>query len=250
MRILATFWRFELLWLALLTVLFSVLGGVSGSGAGPLERLPAWFASALLLAAYPAGLASHSVVFAERGHLQRRLGLFLLAAVSVSLVAFVQANWVGPALLSGGAGDGALDPASLTLGQLRTAIRAVRPPAETSIGSLELWLPYNRLAFHYVQRMEGMLVPALLAWVGVGVGFWSGRVPARSWRRAIQWGVGAFVVVSTYFATENGYELIVLRAAGPAEFAGDLILIVPGTLLLALGLATGAALLGSGDGTG
>ena len=57
-----------------------------------------------------------------------------------------------------------------------------------------------------------------------------------------QWGIAAFLLVSTYFAGENGYEMILTHIGGPAEFVGDLVLIVPGTLIIGLGFATVARL--------
>jgi hypothetical protein len=57
-------------------------------------------------------------------------------------------------------------------------------------------------------------------------------------RQAQYWAMGLFLVIATYFAGENGYEMVVLRAVGPAAFAADFRLIVPGVLVIGLGWPT------------
>ncbi len=54
-------------------------------------------------------------------------------------------------------------------------------------------------------------------------------------RQLQHWSIGLFLIMSTYLAGENSYELIVLRAAGPVAFTGDFVLIVPTLLLMGLG---------------
>lgn len=249
MSVLKTFWRLQLLWLLLISVLFAAVGALSGAGADALARAPVWMGMALLLASYPAGIGTHDVVLPGGEPSPAGLGAFLATSLSVTLVTFAFANWVAPRLLPAGPGAGLPDVAAMTLGELTRALHSARPTGTTPPATVEAWLPYNHLAFHYVRRLEGMLVPALLAWVGLFTGYWSQRLRPRSLRRLVQWSMGAFLVAATYFAGENGYELIVLQAAGPAEFAGDLILIVPGTLMLALGMTTFVATTRGGAGS-
>lgn len=241
MKVLKAFWSLQLLWLLLISALFVSLGALSGSGSDTLARAPAWMGMVLLLAAYPAGLGSADAVFQGAQASPARLGAFGAASLSATLVAFAFVNGAAPSLLTAGLRGGLPDAAAMTLGELARAMDGARPVRELPPATVDAWLGYNHLAFHYVRRLEGTLAVALLAWVGLLTGYWSRRLRPRPLRRMAQWGMGAFVVVTTYFAGENGYELIVLRAAGPVEFAGDLVLVVPATLVGALGLATFAA---------
>jgi hypothetical protein len=58
--------------------------------------------------------------------------------------------------------------------------------------------------------------------------------------------MGLFLLVSTYLAGENSYEMIVLRSAGPVYFAGDFVLVVPLLLLRGIGGPTLLTLLPPG----
>ena len=92
-----------------------------------------------------------------------------------------------------------------------------------------------------------MLVP-ILAVVGLLTGFWTAKL-GRPFRQPAVWGVAFFLIVSMYFAGENGFELIILRSAGPMAFVPWLQLIVPGGVLVGLLVptATGWGAFTAGD---
>jgi hypothetical protein len=107
---------------------------------------------------------------------------------------------------------------------------------------VERWLEANRLVWSYIRRTDGTLLPFLFGLIGVLTGFWSTWVRRREVQQAQAWALGLFLLMSTYLAGENGYELIVLRAAGPVFFAGDLVLVVPTLLLMGLAWPTALTL--------
>ncbi|MGD2069317.1 MAG: hypothetical protein PVI57_11640 [Gemmatimonadota bacterium] len=245
MRILIGFWRSLAVWTAFIAILLGAVTLLTGSGARVMAQVPLWLGMAFTLAAYPAGVAvSGAVLRPDHGRRGVTLGLFAGSAVGASVLAFLLLNWVAPALLSPSAAPGFPEAAGMTLGQLAERLGAAAP--RDSGGTAADWLTYNHLAYHFVRRTDGMVLPALFACVGLLTGPWARRLPPATGRAAL-WGMGLFLTVTTYLAGENGYELIVLRMAGPAEFAADLVLIVPGTLILALALPTIADLLGGGD---
>ncbi len=237
-RIVGNFWKWIIVWTVAGTALFVGVGVMTIEAYAPLRTAPVWLGMALVLAAYPAGIATAAHVWEEGRFSLERLAVFAGAAISVSVVAFVLANGVAPRALSPDPVLEATSALSLTLGELRDSLHVLSRALPTEPSDAEAWLPYNHLAYHYVRRTDGMLLPALFAWVGLFVGYWSAGIHEALLRRLPQWGLGAFLLVSTYFAGENGYEMIVLRSAGRAEFVADLVLIVPGTLLIGLGVAT------------
>lgn len=90
----------------------------------------------------------------------------------------------------------------------------------------------------------------MFASIGMLAGLWAGWTRRRELVHAQYWAMGLFLVMSTYLAGENSYELIALQAAGPAFFAGFFVLIVPSILLIGLGWATFATLwIRYGEGT-
>jgi uncharacterized membrane protein len=211
---------------------------LGGGHEGVLRSLLVWGAFALTLAAFPAGIAVARDVFPGG-----RLALGPLAWASgacalVSLLVLVLAGWLGPMALRGNA-DRADDPMTMTLGELRDAARAAAERAEAAPDpTLADWLPANRLAWHYVRRTDGSALPFMFGLLGLLVGYWSSKVERVELVRAQQWAMGIFLLVSTYLAGENGFELVAMRSSGPAFFAGDFVLIVPATLLVALGWST------------
>lgn len=81
-------------------------------------------------------------------------------------------------------------------------------------------------------------MPLLLGLVGLLTGFWARGFERRELRQAQFWAMGFFLVLATYLVGENSYELIVLRAAGPVYFAGDVVLVVPALLAVGMGWPT------------
>ena len=128
----------------------------------------------------------------------------------------------------------------MTLGELRGAVREAVDAARTLGPSAdrEDWIQANQLAFHYFSRVDGSAMPFLFAWFGVFVGFWLRLVPQKQLRLAQVWGIGILLVITTYLAGENSYEMIVMRSAGYAGFAADIRLIVPMMGVAVLGWPT------------
>jgi hypothetical protein len=203
---------------------------------------------AVVLAAYPAGIGVSGLVPGAGRWSIAGLALFAGAAISASAAAFVLANWVAPAVLPPDPATGAPLVQSLTLGAMTDSLGVLGQALPTGPATAEAWRPYNHLAYHYVRRTDGMVLPALFAWVGLLAGHGSAVIRVAPLRRLVRWSLGAFLLVSTYLAGENGYEMVALRSAGHAEFAADFVLIVPGTLIVGLGLAAvSRAARGKGD---
>lgn len=238
MRLSIAFWRSMAVWTLLIVVLLLAISALTGAGGDILAGVPVWIGLAFVLAAYPAAITVADDVFPAREVDLARAGVFAAVTASASAATFILANVVAPMLLSGSAGPGLIDGTSMTLGEVLAELRVLGEQARRGPATAENWLPFNHLAYQFVRRTDGMLLPALFAWVGLFVGFWSNRLHRHELRRTAQWGMGAVLLISTYFAGENGYEMILTRIGGPAEFVGDLVLIVPGTLIIGLGLAT------------
>ena len=242
------------LWTLIIAAILLTVTAVSGSLLTAVTQAPAWLGFAFIVAAYPAGIQSAPDVFDTDRSLLVGLAAFSGLAIATSAAAFVMVNVVAPAVLDPGP-DFFSPPHGLTLAELREALVTARRDAEAGPPTPEGWMLFNHLAFHYVRRTDGMLLPSLLAFCGLMVGYWGGRDrgedadPAQAgapWFALAAWAVGAFLVVSTYMAGENGYELVIVRMGGPAEFVGDFVLIVPGALIVGLAVGVGFDLLRGG----
>ena len=232
MTILATFWWAQLRWTAILAAALVGVGAATGGGADVLASLPAWLGMAVFLAAFPAGLAC-ATEYDLAGAAE--LGVFLAASLSVSAAAWGLVNGLAPALQPN---PGLPDTAGMTLGALRELAVSLHETARGGPDTPDNWWAYNHVAFHYVRRTDALVVPALFAWIGLLTGWATATIRMEAVRRLAHWGLGLFLTVTTYFAGENGYELVVLRAGGPVEFVGDFVVIVPAAVLA--GLTVGA----------
>ncbi len=137
----------------------------------------------------------------------------------------------------------------MTLSQLKREARLAAVQVEQAVGrdglSME-WRKANILVWHYTRRLAGVAQPLLFAAIGVLTAFWARRLGKRELARVLYWTMGLFLVVSTYLAGENGFELVVLQSAGPVFFVGLFVLIIPPALVLGLGIPT-AVLLWTGE---
>ncbi len=249
MRLALRFWGFLAVWAGILLTLLLSVTLASGQGAREvLANLMSWTGLALALAAYPAGVAVSAGTFAERRPVPRQLVAVMLAAASVSLIAFSLGNYVAPFaqrwLTPETEVRGSLEPATMTLGELKRQARAAveRAEAAAPTESARFWQAANRLAWHYVRRTDGAALPFLLGLIGLLTGYWSRWSRRRELQQAQQWGMGLFLVLSTYLVGENSYELIAMRSAGPVFFAGDLVMVVPLLLVVGLGWPTAVTL--------
>jgi hypothetical protein len=119
---------------------------------------------------------------------------------------------------------------------LAHALTAAVQEAERS-GDPATWVQANTLIFEHDRRYAQSLLALLLPVLGLLVGSVGARIPLSGLRMAFFWAVGAFLLVSEYFAFENGFELVAVRTVGGETPAGLFALIVPGTLILAFGAA-------------
>ncbi len=182
-------------------------------------------------------------VLRERRVLARGVVAVAFAALVLSALVFTVGNHVGPAAARAWSeparerGQG-VEPMFMDLAELRRRVLSGREAAEAAEpgSAASRWQLANRLAWHYVRRTDGSVLPILFAVIGVLAGYWgrwsTGRLDLR---RVQHWALGLFLVVSAYLAGENSYELLVLRSAGPVFYAGDLVLVVPAALALGLG---------------
>lgn len=241
------------LWTLGLAVFF-VLAGVTGPGAqgvGWLARLPALVAFALALGSLPAGIAVSRKALHPARDRWSRVGTLAFVTLLASVVMFLAVTRWAPAALAAGAvaGPGG-DPevAQLTNGELRALVPAALAAAEAAgPGRIDDWRRINVIAWELDRRSAHATLPFLLAWVGVFAAHFAARAGRREVRLAMLWGLGLFVVVTLYLAGENGYELVVLRSAGPSFFAAWFIVFVPGALFGTLGWVTAMDLLGSDE---
>lgn len=244
-----TFWIRSIFWTGILLAILLTVSLLSGQAwREVLAHLPAWTGLALALAAFPAGLGTSRLTFPDDRLVMRSLVAFGLAAASISVLLFALENLVGPAatraLGTTAHTESQLEPAAMSLGELKRAAGRAVETARAAEGAhtIARWQAANRLVWHHVRRTDGALLPLFFAVTGVMAGYWIGRFRRAEVRQAQSWALGLFLLVTTYLAGENSYELIVLRSAGPVFFAGDLVLVIPGLLGLGLGWTTLVAL--------
>jgi hypothetical protein len=236
MHLALRFWLHTAVWTGLILALLLAISLATGMGTESFRTLPIWLGLALTLAPFPAGIAASKLVFpADRLSLRNGFTVAAAAAV-VAVVLFLVGNFVAPRFVTASEVG---DPSAMTLGQLHTAAKeAAAESGRVATPTAGDWYQTNRLAWHFVRRTDGAVLPIMFGLLGLLVGYWSTRTRRREWQQAQQWAMGLFLLMSTYLAGENSYELIVVRAAGPVYFAGDFVLIVPSLLLIGLGWAT------------
>jgi len=245
MRLALRFWKHLLLWTGILLVLLLAVTAVAGRAPREvLASLPVWLGLALALAAYPAGVAVAADTLPAGKLEPRRIVSVGLAAAAVSMLMLTLGNVAGPRLARSlavpGAATDVTEPSYLTYTELKAAARAAVETAEALPGAptVEGWREANLLAWHFIRRTDGTALPLLFAMVGVLCGFWAGRTRRRDLRRTQLWAMGLFLLLSTYLAGENSFELIATRTAGPAFFAADFVLVVPCLLIVGIGWPT------------
>lgn len=240
MKVFLKFFKTVLVWTAILLVLLSGITLVTGGGvAGVLGNLPFWGGLAFVLSAFPAGVSVVDDVFPRSGGIDFRMsGVAAAATLTLALLTFVLVAYVGPAAVSGGELG---EPNAMSLGTLKAEARTAAQAMERRVGldglSLD-WRETNILVWHYTRRLAGVVQPLLFGTIGLLLAFWARRVGKREFVQLTYWAMGLFLVVSTYLAGENSFELVVLQAAGPVFFAGMFVLIIPPVLVLGLAIPT------------
>ena len=224
------------------TTLFLFATGFSGSGPWSVwGRLPALAGFALILACFPAGLSTGADALATPRRFLREGLELTLAAVVVIVISFVVLQYVAPRALAANRTEPseAAEPREMTFPELRDYLREVVPAAEArSRTDLEAWRIANTAVFEHERRLAHSSLPFFFTWLGILGGFWARRIEHRQARLAHLLLFGFVLLVATYFAGENGYELVAARMAGQAYFAAWFIVIVPGALGLGLGWPT------------
>ena len=242
-----------MMWTGILFLILITVSLVGGQSVGTvMAHIPVWGGLALVLAAFPAGLAVSEETIPDAGAGAgagawpnvRPIVHMTLAAMLVSLFTFVLAGWVGPAavrwLNRDAPATAAVEPAQMPLHVLRSELRAAMATAKADSVTEPIlrWRTANQLGWEYFSRVDGSTLPVLFGWIGVLLGFWS-RLSSRSdFRQAQHWAMGLFLMVVTYLAGENGYEMVMLHSGRFAGFATAFRLIVPGALVIGLGWPT------------
>lgn len=192
----------------------------------------------LVIGALAAGIGTAAVAAREEsypslGDTARVSAVGAMAGV----LAYVLMSWVTPAVMPDGLAG--VEPRATPSADIRDRLGAVSESIEVlpDAEKPSAWRQANIWAFEHERRIvQSVLVP-VLAVVGLLVGFWASELQ-RTIRPLAIWGVALFLTATMYLAMENGYELIVLRSAGPMAFVPWLQLIVPGAVLVGLLLPT------------
>ena len=99
MQLAVRFWTKLMMWTGILFLILISVSLVSGQSVGTvMAHIPVWGGLALVLAAFPAGLAVSEQTIPDTGAQPnvRPIVHMTLAAMLVSLFTFVLAGWVGP----------------------------------------------------------------------------------------------------------------------------------------------------------
>ena len=256
MKLFLKFFASVAVWTAVLLTLLSGVSIVGGQSLSSVfSHLPVWGGLALVLSAFPAGIAVAGEVFPRRSVISFRMfGAFAASAVTLALLTFVLVGYAGPAAVRAvgpkDSGAGVVEPSTLTIGALKAEARRAAEEVESQVGmdgrTMD-WLETNILVWHYVRRLAAVAQPPLFAAIGLLLGFWGLRLGKRELVQVMYWATGLFLVVSTYLAGENSFELIVLKAAGPVFFSGFFVLLIPPVLVLGLAIPTVIMLLTARD---
>lgn len=232
------------LWTLALSAFLAVTGWGGHESAWSLTaRLPGILGFALILAHFPAAVAVGVETLARRSTVLRRLVGVLLAALALTVVVVALNQVVGPRALAAGrtAPGGVVEVRELTWSQLRghgrEAAAAVRD-VEPGTGDLSAWRLVNVAAFEHDRRLAHALLPLLLTWIGLCVGYWLDRAPQAQARLPLALSVAFGLLASIYFGGENGFEMVAVRVVGPAAFAAWFIPLAPAVLACGLGLPT------------
>lgn len=236
--------RHLVIWTGILTAFLALSGWGGHEVPWRLSaRLPGILGFALALAGFPAGVAVGARVWGNRATAFRSLAALAAAALVVTSGVAVLNQVVAPRALAAGRNAPApeADVRELTLAELRAtgrdAAAAVRG-LEPGDGELAAWQPVNRAAFEHDRRLAHAILPLLLTWIGLCVGFWIDRVPTPAARLPVALAVALGLLASIYLGGENGFEMVVMRVVGPAAFAAWFIPLAPAVLACGLGLPT------------
>lgn len=240
MHLVTQFYSRVAVWAAMLLALILLAGILSGAPILPWVFHSQWL-TLLPLAAFPAGIGvSRNVLVSERRPAAGPIVALTVAAVVLGIVVLFIAGFLAPAISRSAAQAAGTeapgDPLLLTLPALADSLHAAVQRASLEAGepTVSRWLAANRMAWILYGRLGLPLSALVLTWLGVLSGFWSSWSTRPELRQAQRWAIGLFLILSTYGFSENSYELIAMRAAGPVFFTGWMPLLVPVLVLLGL----------------
>jgi hypothetical protein len=176
-----------------------------------------WFARAIGLAAFPAGIAIAAPVFAD-ARPGRQLVLALATAAAVGVLVFFLVGVVTP-----------------YLGERSTTLPKLLNVMSAADGS---WESRNDAAWNFYGSFLAALNVMLFAAIGIQVGVWSGYSLPAPLRRALYWAVGLGLLISGYAIWDTTYETIVLHTAADVSFAAFYPVLIPASICAGLALPT------------
>ncbi len=236
---------FVAVWLIATAVIFVLAIVASGAGSrDPVHHLR-WLAGAMMVAAFPAGVAARRVVRWE-GPWLAPLVTFGVVTVALGLAILALRGFIAPALTT----DLPNEPASWSLGHRIAAAAEAEAAAAGATASYEsgaslgAWIEANRIGWEVQMTIVSPLIGIAFAWIGALLAAWLPGSLRREVRHAILWGAGLFLFLTGYLMTENGYELLLVRTVGPASVTAWFPLLAPGMLALGLLIPTLARLAG------
>jgi hypothetical protein len=222
MKVVRTFALAELVWaiaIFLLILPVTVLTADSLSATVYMR----WLGRALMLAAFPAGIAIAGDVFATPRPWRSLCAAVTAASIAAALVLAVFA--VAVPLLG----------EERTLPQLALAMRATN-------GS---WGSRNDAAWDFFSTLLTPITALLHAAIGLQVGLWATHAVPPVLRRLLYWAIGLGLMITGYAVFDSTYETIVLHTAAYVDFAAFYTLLIPAGICAGLGLPTLALLRGA-----
>jgi hypothetical protein len=179
-----------------------------------------WLAHSVALATLPAGIVvGDAVLESPRRSL---ITITIIVALSAFFV-FALLGVVGPAVTP------EADPDFF---RLLTVLRSTGTD----------WLTHNHNAWIFSMTTAETISTILFAALGIQLGIWAPRVLSATVRRILYWVVVLVLLFAGYVTTDTLYENVVIRTAGPVDFAGFLGLLLPAGLCFGLLLPTVALL--------
>lgn len=220
MKAVRRFLLVELVWAAGIFVLLVAVGSVVGD---PLSApyILRWLARALVLAAFPAGIAIAPDVF-DDPRPWRQLVNGAVAAAVVGIAVFAIMGVMAPTL--------------------STEIRSLAQLLQEMNNEAGSWETRNDAAWDYYTTLFDGLTAWLFAAIGVQTGIWARHSVPRSLWRALYWTAGLGLLITGFGIFDTTYETVVLHTAADASFAAFYTLLIPAFVCLGLALPTLALL--------
>jgi MFS family permease len=215
MKITGRFITAALLWAVGMSVVMVAVDAM-GSETLSIHRILRGVASALGLAAFPAGVTVAPAVMGDARRWQALLHT-IAAALAVSVVVLTLSIAAPPI------GDGTRGVAE--------RLRAMDDASES-------WETRNDAAWAVLATLLAGPRALLFAAIGLQVGIWASFSLPRALRRPLYWAVGLGLIVSGAIIWDTTYETVVLHTEADASFAALYTLLLPLSVCAGLGLPT------------